>query len=322
MSSFIYLFLWSVCGTFVSGYEITVGIAVYDILQSGAYHLDRLFKSLNDLEHPASLTRLHLTISVYENASGATHDFVKGVEWQHGHKVVVLRHTSALMEGNVRTLWKPQIETYGLFLEEAMELSPYALIWLDRSISAVKQGLFGMINNRIIGIALSRPRTVETLVPAPILRVLNASHSGGGDVHRPFLMQTPSTLGVLYFPEQWHELIKYMKLKNADEIGINKWIHIENVDSDKWGDHWAKHLLELMDTRGHYVLYPSFPDPFDPSQPIGFSRSYAHAVHLQRTVSQLTPSDGVSRLLGRMYPDSYRKAVLDTLGDTESWRCC
>ena len=237
----------------------------------------RLCSSLTSLVHPKELEKLHISFALAQNTNNATAGYVDSLVWEHGNKTVIEQTGGKFITSKtgMESMWKPIKNTFGLFLDETMELSPYALLWLDRGINATNNKEFGHQNKLVIGISCATPVAVETLNPAPALNASAFSRSTSGDSNYPFLLQLPSALGTLYIPKVWSELMKLLRYRS---MNAGSDVSVVGTNAAHWDAHWMKYLLQLVYIKGYMIMYPNYMHP-ESNQRLTFAAAYAEPIY-------------------------------------------
>ncbi|EPQ56436.1 hypothetical protein GLOTRDRAFT_128380 [Gloeophyllum trabeum ATCC 11539] len=225
-------------------------------------------------DRPASLTRLlislqnaryfgdalDLRINMDSAAQDETRNIVAQYRWHHGstfvhHRIIHGGLLSAVVES-----WYPlHNHTYGLLLEDDVELSPLFYAWAKMAILHYRYGKTED-SSRLFGISLYQQKTVELRPEGR--RPFNArslfAREGLPYPETPYLSQIPCSWGAVYFPEHWREFQDYLSVRLSElrlSIGDNV---VPNLRSNKWTKSWKKYFIELTYLRGYVMLYPNF----------------------------------------------------------------
>ena len=235
--------------------QITIAVISNNRLDS----LKRLLKSISNLENPSNI-RINLRFSLEASSSKELVDYVYGYGWTQGHKSVMLRVQQGGLIRAVSESWFPASNNdYGLLLEDDIEVSPYAIIWIEKI-------LLKVLNNktndnkaqRIIGISLYQPKVTETNEYEYNRRkpfyVRDIVREVGSVDDSPFLFQTPCSWGAVYFPDTWKVFLAYLQ----ERIRLNTHVHIPYSYTNGWRASWKKFLFEFMYIKGYFLVYPNF----------------------------------------------------------------
>lgn len=157
--------------------------------------------------------------------------------------------------------WYPSSnDSYGVFLEDDVEVSPYFYSWLKFSIlhyrySSPQKNQ----SSRLFGISLYQQRNIE----------LRPDGRQPFDAHKlfeslslpptlPYLSQIPCSWGAIYFPEVWREFHSYLALRLSEiALPISDSI-VPEIRSNRWPRSWKKYFIELVYLRGYVMLYPNY----------------------------------------------------------------
>jgi len=235
--------------------QITIAVISNNRLDS----LIRLLKSLSNLENPSNI-RINLRFSLEASSSKELVDYVYGYGWTQGHKSVMLR---VLQGGLIRAViesWFPASNNdYGLLLEDDIEVSPYAIIWIEKILLKVLNNKsFDNKAQRIIGISLYQPKVTETNENESNRRkpfyIRDIVREVGSVDDSPFLFQTPCSWGAVYFPDTWKVFLAYVKERQS----AKKKVYIPYSYTNWWRGSWKQSLFEFMYIKGYFLVYPNF----------------------------------------------------------------
>lgn len=164
--------------------------------------------------------------------------------------------------------WYPHgNDSYGLLLEDDVELSPLFYAWVKMTIVKYRYGDKPNTSPNLFGISLYQQKHLE--LPLEGRRPFNA-RSLFSDIsthiptNTPYLSSIPCSWGAIYFPEHWREFHEYLSLR-LTSISTN----LDNVDgepivpdvrSSRWSHSWKKFFIELVYLRGYVMLYPNYAD--------------------------------------------------------------
>jgi hypothetical protein len=183
--------------------------------------------------------------------------------WTHGsfflhHRVIQGGLLPAIVES-----WYPRSnDTYGLLLEDDVELSPLFYAWAKMSLLRYRYGDPSNGSPSLFGISFYQQKNVE--LPVEGRRPFNArnlfSESGISDPSTPYLSPVPCSWGAVYFPEHWREFHAYLSLRLSEYSMKIDEIVVPNVRSNNWAKSWKKYFIELVYLRGYVMLYPNYRD--------------------------------------------------------------
>ena len=138
-------------------------------------------------------------------------------EWSHGASRVFARAAKGGLVAAVVEAWFPADDhSYGLLLEDDIEVSPFFYLYLKQALLQYvyaddnEGGGGGTAPSNILGISLYTPRLVEVRLPRrsiDLYSMLPPFEAGGGGL---FLQQLPCSWGSLFFPRPWLEFHQYM----------------------------------------------------------------------------------------------------------------
>ncbi|KAI9573943.1 hypothetical protein HD554DRAFT_2183223 [Boletus coccyginus] len=207
--------------------------------------------------------KVNIRINMDQNSDPETMHIVHDFEWPHGdvflhHRVIHGGLLSAVVES-----WYPHCnDSYGLLLEDDIELSPLSYAWVKMTLLRYKYGESSPSSSKLFGISLYQQKIIE-LRPTgrqPFnARTLFQSLSLA-DFSAPYLSQIPCSWGALYFPSPWREFHDYVTLRLSQfALPIGSTI-VPGVRSNKWSKSWKKYFIELVYLRGYVMLYPNYAD--------------------------------------------------------------
>ncbi|KAG5643101.1 hypothetical protein DXG03_001565 [Asterophora parasitica] len=246
------------------------------------WHIPRIDVSIITKDRPRSLARLlaslsnglffgddvNLRLNLEQSSDTETMKMAENLTWSHGS--VFLHHRiiqGGLLPAVVESWYPRSNDTYGLLLEDDVELSPLFYAWAKMSILRYRYGDRSNRSPRIFGISLYQQKNVE--LPPQGRRLFNArdlfAASGLPHPTTPYLSPIPCSWGAIYFPEHWREFHAYLSLRlpigGKSEHAVMYDQHIvPNVRSNKWTRSWKKYFIELAYLRGYVMLYPNYPE--------------------------------------------------------------
>ena len=160
--------------------------------------------------------------------------------------------------------WYPaNNDTYGVFLEDDVEVSRQFYAWLKFTILYYRYGSSSTRTKarRLLGISLYQPKNIE----------LRPEGRRKFDAHRmfrdmgipstlPYLSQIPCSWGAAYFPEHWREFHQFLSLRLAETSMDLSDVIIPDIRSNRWPRSWKRYINELIYLRGYTMLYPNYED--------------------------------------------------------------
>ncbi|GAA5826260.1 hypothetical protein JCM3770_000632 [Rhodotorula araucariae] len=241
------------------------------------FHTPRIDIAVVTNDRPVSLHRLlsslqsayyfgdqvSLAINLEQTADRLTHRLVDDMRWPHG--TLSLRHRillGGLMPAIVESWYPTSNDTYGVLLEDDVEVSPLFYGWLKFAILQYRYTLAGRrASRRMFGISLYQQKNIEL---RPEGRQPFDAHKLFEDLSlhptTPYLSQIPCSWGAAYFPEHWREFHAYLALRLSElALPISEPL-VPAIRSNKWPRSWKKYFIELVYLRGYTMLYPNYPD--------------------------------------------------------------
>ncbi|GAA5900368.1 hypothetical protein JCM8208_005341 [Rhodotorula glutinis] len=252
-------------------------IGALDLEALRHFHTPRIDLSVVTNDRPVSLHRLlsslqtahyfgddvSLSVNLEQTADRLTHRLVDDMRWPHG--TFSLRHRillGGLMPAIVESWYPTSNDTYGVLLEDDVEVSPLYYAWLKFSILQYRYTLAGRrASSRMFGVSLYQQKNIEL---RPEGRQPFDPHKlfEGLSLHAttPYLSQIPCSWGAAYFPEHWREFHSYLALRLSElALPISEPL-VPAIRSNKWPRSWKKYFIELVYLRGYTMLYPNYPD--------------------------------------------------------------
>ncbi|KAG6919530.1 hypothetical protein DXG01_005120 [Tephrocybe rancida] len=206
---------------------------------------------------------VNLRMNVEQSADKETLKSVQHLHWPHGtmfvhHRIV----QGGLMPAVVESWYPTSNDTYGLLLEDDVELSPLFYAWAKMSLLRYRYGAASNRSPMMFGISLYQQKNAE--LPLEGRRVFNArtlfdKHSLT-DPTTPYLSPVPCSWGAIYFPEHWREFHGYLTMRLSSQFPSTAAHIVPNVRSNNWKKSWKKYFIELVYLRGYVMLYPNYPD--------------------------------------------------------------
>ncbi|KAG6836988.1 hypothetical protein H0H93_016692 [Arthromyces matolae] len=227
------------------------------------WHKPRLDISIITNDRPHSFNRLlkslvrarfygdivNLRVNVERSADAETLKIVQNIDWPHGNVFVHHRVVQGGLMAAVVESWYPQSNnTYGLLLEDDVELSPLFYAWAKMSLLRYRslRSIFGHViygdggskSRLMFGISLYQQRNIELRPEGRRLFDARTLFNKQGILEptTPYLSPIPCSV-----------------FKHDEAI-------VPNVRSNKWTKSWKKYFIELVYLRGYVMLYPNYPD--------------------------------------------------------------
>ncbi|KAL1524388.1 hypothetical protein AB1Y20_019283 [Prymnesium parvum] len=250
-----------------------LNITVYVFAWRRMASLKRTIESLQRAEYCGR--RIPLRVYIDGGAWPEVVEYVRAIEWVHGHKSVVSYHEQGLSLG-IRGMWiraarggRP--DEHVLPLEDDIEVSPLYYWWLMRAARAY--GSFDdpahVRAHRLVGISLYTPRLNEIAYPQTKWLPDKATDSP------VFLLQVPCSWGALFLGSVWAEFLRFYEErvrppffnfsqeaaqrgtgKDREPLGDPR-LFLPHSRSNVWPRSWKRFMIDFMFGRGYVMLYPS-----------------------------------------------------------------
>ncbi|THH10740.1 hypothetical protein EW145_g1127 [Phellinidium pouzarii] len=223
--------------------------------------LTRLFKSLESARYFGD--SVNIRISLEQTSDMETRRIVDDFRWDHGdisvhHRVVHGGLLTAIVES-----WYPRSnDSYGIILEDDVEVSPLFYAWTKMAILRYRYGLPQNKASSLFGISLYQQKQNELRPEGR--RPFHAQslfHAYGLFYHNtPYLSQIPCSWGAVYFPEHWREFHSYLMVRFSEAWLPMREQVVPHVRSNRWAKSWKRFFIELVYLRGYVMLYPNYDD--------------------------------------------------------------
>ncbi|KAL2402546.1 hypothetical protein ABEF93_000805 [Exophiala dermatitidis] len=142
-------------------------------------------------------------------------------------------------------------EAHVLLLSPKVELSPGYFQFLMHSILEYRYAPKHVkLREHLVGVSLDLPAY------APDLQT-KAPFDPEAVVEPLVLWQAPSSNAALYFGDRWVELHTFLSRRIHNDPGFRKRAKSTPVLSHEYPS-WLQSVLEMMQTRGYYMMYPAF----------------------------------------------------------------
>lgn len=303
------------------------------------WHTPRIDISVITNNRPTSLARLltslsnahyfgddvSLSISLEQTADKETQTLVDALAWPFG--VVTLRHRillGGLMPAIVESWYPASNDSYGVFLEDDIEVSPQSYAWLKLSILYYRYYTpMRSQSARMYGVSLYQPRAIELRLEGrqPFdAHALFANLSLPSTL--PYLSQIPCSWGAVYFPEIWREFHAYLGLRLVEPSSSLVRPIVPEIRSNRWTRSWKKHFIDLAYLRGYTMLYPNFAN-FSSLSTNHVEKGVHISIVVEATTAQfevplMRDDESVLDLPGRKMPTWDALPVLDFWGAVAS----
>ncbi|GJE90987.1 hypothetical protein PsYK624_071340 [Phanerochaete sordida] len=226
-------------------------------------------------DRPASLARLlaslsaahfygdtvGLRINVEQTAGPQTLQLVHDFEWPHGPVFVHRRVIHGGLLPAVVESWYPQSQdSYGLMLEDDVELSPLFYAWIKMGLLHYRYGEPADRSPQMFGISLYQQKNLE-LRPEGRHRFNARTTFAAASLpapDSPYLSQIPCSWGAVYFPEHWRTFHTYLAARLSGEPLPVGAVVAPGLRSNRWTRSWKKYFVELAHLRGLLMLYPNY----------------------------------------------------------------
>ncbi|KAF7982605.1 hypothetical protein HWV62_27636 [Athelia sp. TMB] len=239
----------------------TPKIEISIITNDRPHSLERLLASLSAAKFFGDT--LQLRVNLEQSSDTITKELVQRFRWGHGTTVINHRVIHGGLLPAVVESWYPQTDdSYGLLLEDDVELSPMFYAWVKMSILRYRYGKASNRSPQLFGISLYQQKIVELRLEGR--RPFDAKSlffdQGLPHPHTPYLSQIPCSWGAVYFPEHWKEFHEYLAVRLSEySFTINEEV-VPDVRSNRWTKSWKKFFIELVYLRGYIMLYPNYAD--------------------------------------------------------------
>ncbi|KAG1728054.1 uncharacterized protein EDB91DRAFT_1228589 [Suillus paluster] len=220
--------------------EITISV----ITDHRPHSLQRLLTSLTSARYFGK--RVGLRINLEQTADLETLRVIQDFEWRHGDVFVHHRVIHGGLLPAVVESWYPNSNySYGLLLEDDIEVSPLFFAWIKMTVLRYRLYQQKMIELRPEGRRFFDAMALFTTNDIP-------------NPDTPYLSQIPCSWGAVYFPEHWREFHDYLSIRLSEySMKIHENV-VPDIRSNKWVKSWKKYFIELVYLRGYVMLYPNY----------------------------------------------------------------
>ncbi|KAH6916185.1 glycosyltransferase 2 [Coprinopsis sp. MPI-PUGE-AT-0042] len=224
--------------------------------------LARLFDSLKAARYFGDSASLRINLE--QDSDPETVDLVQNFssQWTHGSVFVHRRIVHAGLLPAIVEAWYPASDhSYGILLEDDVEVSPLFFAWAKMATLKYRYGKDTDNSPNIFGVSLYQQRHIELLKKGRVpfnATALFSNVDEAIDPSTPYLSQVPCSWGAVYFPSHWRLFHAYLALRFEES-----WLPIEetvvpDVRSNHWSRSWKKFFIELVYLKGWAMLYPNF----------------------------------------------------------------
>lgn len=224
-----------------------------------------LHRLLTSVRNAAYLSDpISLSVHLEQTADATTSSMLQDAAWPHGP--FTLRHRilkAGLMPAVVESWYPANNDSYGVLLEDDVEVSPHFYSWLKYSILRYRYGSEEVRKQarRMFGVSLYQPRNLELRPEGRRPFDTHLLFEGMGVPRTtPYLSQVPCSWGAVYFPEVWRELHDFLILRLSETTMDLNEVIIPDIRSNRWPRSWKRYLNELIYLRGYTMLYPNYDD--------------------------------------------------------------
>ncbi|PPQ63298.1 hypothetical protein CVT24_006743 [Panaeolus cyanescens] len=208
---------------------------------------------------------INLRVNIEQDCDNYTLKIVKKLTWPFG--AVLLNHRvlhAGLLPAVVESWYPKDDHTYGVILEDDIEVSPMFYAWIKMALLKYRYGTTMNRSPYLFGISLYQHKHMELRTQGRKAFNPRAFFRDAGlpFPNTPYLSQVPCSWGALYFPEHWREFHDYLSVRLPASLPQSKLEQaiVPNVRSNYWSQSWKKFFIELVYLRGYLMLYPNFPD--------------------------------------------------------------
>ncbi|KAG5178959.1 hypothetical protein JKP88DRAFT_247763 [Tribonema minus] len=241
-----------------------------------SWHIPKFSVSVitNDRREPWSLLRLlsslrgaalfgdavPVSFNVDSSADDETLQLVQEFSGLWGKRGRTSTSLRTLKAGLIRAVTESYYPTdkhhHCVLLEDDIEVSPLFYAWAKYTTLTYQYGAPADFEPDMYGISLYTPRLNE-ISPRPYVYDSNAviARRTGGQLHMPYLHQTPCSWGGVYFAEAWMEFRAYLAARLKEEHIV---VHVPAARTNWWRVSWKRYFIEMAYQRDYYMLYPNY----------------------------------------------------------------
>ncbi|KAK7030635.1 hypothetical protein R3P38DRAFT_3394049 [Favolaschia claudopus] len=228
------------------------------ITQNRTRSLERLLSSLSRGRYFGDSVSLRMNLE--QSSEFETIRVVDAYQWNHGtmftHRRVI---HGGLLPAVVESWYPHSNHSYGVLLEDDVELSPFFYAWIKMAILRYRYGESTGETFRLFGVSLYQQKNIELHPEGRRAFDPRRIFAENGIVpSTPYLSQIPCSWGAVYFPEHWREFHSYLADRLSETTMEIDQIVVPNVRSNNWTKSWKKYFIELVYLRGYVMLYPNY----------------------------------------------------------------
>ncbi|KAH7335311.1 hypothetical protein B0J17DRAFT_669564 [Rhizoctonia solani] len=225
------------------------------------WSLQRLLDSVKQAHYFGDT--VNMVINLEQTADQETRRIAEEFTMESIDSHVSVRHRivyAGLMTAVVESWYPHGNHSYGVMLEDDVELSPLFYAWIKFCVLRYRYGTPLKDTSPLYGISLYQPKVTELHMQGrrpfnarDLFAKANIEHP-----HTPYLSQVPCSWGAVYFPEHWREFQQYLSLRLSEHVMPATDIVVPNLRSNRWSRSWKRFFNEMVYLRGYVSLYPNY----------------------------------------------------------------
>ncbi|KAI5124197.1 hypothetical protein M0805_005048 [Coniferiporia weirii] len=223
--------------------------------------LMRLLTSLKSARYFGDSVNIRLNVE--QTADLYSRRIVDEFSWDYGDVFVHHRVVHAGLLIAVVESWYPHSnDSYGIILEDDVEVSPLFYAWAKMGLLRYRYGLSENRVTSLFGISLYQQKQNELRPEGRRPFDAQMLFDSYGLLHRntPYLSQVPCSWGAVYFPEHWREFHSYLTVRFSEVwLPMHEPV-VPHVRSNRWAKSWKRFFIEITFLRGYIMLYPNYDD--------------------------------------------------------------
>ncbi|KIY43720.1 hypothetical protein FISHEDRAFT_52978 [Fistulina hepatica ATCC 64428] len=252
-------------------------MASFSLTEWYNWHKPQMQVSLITKDRPKSLSRLLASLSqaaffgdkvdvrihIEQDCDRETLALFDRFSWPHGSVYVQHRIIQGGLLPAVVESWYPSSnDSYGLLLEDDVELSPMFYAWSKMALLKYRYGRLVDRSDLLFGISLYQQKNTELQIdgrrPFDARSLFHTLHLDFPST--PYLSQIPCSWGAVYFPEHWREFHNYLAFRLSEYVFSIEQNIVPDLRSNRWLRSWKKYFIEFVYLRGYVMLYPNYAD--------------------------------------------------------------